>query len=457
MDNIENNISNIFNETKNYFNSNETKSLDFRLSQLKKLYKAIKDNEKEIAEALHEDLGKSYQEAYMCEIGLVYQEISYMIKHLKKWSKPKNKFAGLTAFPSKARVYHEPVGKVLIMSPWNYPFLLTVQPLVGAIGGGNVAIIRPSSQAKATAKIIEKITSSTFPKNYVYTFLGSREEADLLLEMPFDLIFFTGSPNIGKMVMAKASKNLTPVVLELGGKSPCIITKNADLDIAAKRLVFGKTINAGQTCVAPDYVLIDESLKDEFIKKMKKQISLQFPNGMIESNEYPKIISSSKKERLVKLIEQEKVILGGKSNDTKIELTLTDSTFDSEVMKDEIFGPILPIITYRSLEDTVQYLKTLATPLALYLYSFNKKEIEYVMSNLSFGGGAINDCLMHLSSHALCFGGKGNSGMGQYHGKYSFDTFTHKKGVLISSKGDMKVKYHPYSKKGLNFIKKVLK
>ena len=189
MDNIENNISNIFIETKNYFNSNETKSLDFRLSQLKKLYKAIKDNEKEIAEALHEDLGKSYQEAYMCEIGLVYQEISYMIKHLKKWSKPKNKFAGLAAFPSKARVYHEPVGKVLIMSPWNYPFLLTVQPLVGTIGGGNVAIIRPSSQAKATAKIIEKITSSTFPKNYVYTFLGSREEADLLLEMPFDLIF----------------------------------------------------------------------------------------------------------------------------------------------------------------------------------------------------------------------------------------------------------------------------
>lgn len=454
---MNNDISTIFEDSRNYFNGGETKSVDFRIEQLKKLYQAIKANEKEIAEALHLDLGKSYQEAYMCEIGLVYQEISYMLKHLKKWNKPRKKFPGLSAFPSKAFIYHEPVGQVLIMSPWNYPFLLTIQPLVGAIGGGNVAILRPSSQAKETSRVIEKIINSTFPRYYVYTFLGSREEADRLLEMPFDLIFFTGSPSVGKMVMEKASKNLTPVVLELGGKSPCIITKNADLNVAARRLVFGKTINAGQTCVAPDYVLVDESIKDELINKIKEQISLQFPNGMLDCNEYPKIISLSKKDRLVDLIKNEKVILGGNYNDSKIELTLTDSTYDSAIMKDEIFGPIIPIVTYKSLDEEIRRLQNMPTPLALYLFSFDKKEIQKVLSGVSFGGGAINDCLMHLSTHALPFGGKGNSGMGQYHGKASFDTFTHTKGILVSSRKDMKIKYHPYSKKGFEFIKKVLK
>lgn len=450
-------IQNIFDESRKYFNSGVTKSLSFRKNNLVKLCKAIKENEENIAKALYLDLGKSYQEAYMCEIGLVYQEISYMLKHLKRWSKVKKCKAGLACFPSKAKIYKEPLGQVLIMSPWNYPFLLSIQPLVGSIAGGNTSIVRPSSQAINTSKVIFDLLSKTFPSYYVYPFLGCREEADVLLTFPFNLIFFTGSPDVGKMVMEKASKNLTPVILELGGKSPCIVSKNANLKLAAKRIIFGKTINSGQTCVAPDYLLVDEKVKSSLIEEIKLEIAKQFPNGFLYNEEYPKIISSKKKEHLLSLLGEDKIILGGKSSDDKIEFTLVESSFSSPLMQEEIFGPIMPLITYSSLDDCIALLQEKATPLALYFYSSSKEECEKVLTSLSFGSGAINDCLMQLSSHAIPFGGKGNSGMGQYHGYASFLAFTHQKGVLVSKNMDVPARYHPYTKKSFSLIKKILK
>ena len=424
-------VKQVFQSQKEYFLTHETLSYEFRKKMLIKLKDSIKRNEALLLEALKKDLNKSSQEAYMTEIGLVYEEISHSLKHLKRWMKRDVVSTCLAAFPSRSYIYKEPYGVTMIMSPWNYPFLLTIQPLVGAIEGGNTCMIRPSSQTKNVTEVIEKIINEEFDSKYLCCVKGGRDIADILLDLDFDLIFFTGSANIGKKVLAHAANNLTPCVLELGGKSPCIVTKSCDLRIAARRILFGKAVNAGQTCVAPDYLLIDESIKDDFIKLFKEEIKIQF---------------------------NDEFILGGKCSETKVELTLVDATFSSKVMKDEIFGPILPVITFSSIDEVINEVNARPTPLALYIYSSDKKEINRVFEQVRFGAGCANDCLMHLSNNALPFGGLKQSGMGQYHGKKSFDTFTHDKGILDHKTYlDLSIRYHPYSNKKEKMIRKVVK
>lgn len=453
-------VKQVFQSQKEYFLTHETLSYEFRKKMLIKLKDSIKRNEALLLEALKKDLNKSSQEAYMTEIGLVYEEISHSLKHLKRWMKRDVVSTCLAAFPSRSYIYKEPYGVTMIMSPWNYPFLLTIQPLVGAIEGGNTCMIRPSSQTKNVTEVIEKIINEEFDSKYLCCVKGGRDVADILLDLDFDLIFFTGSPNIGKKVLAHAANNLTPCVLELGGKSPCIVTKSCDLRIAARRILFGKAVNAGQTCVAPDYLLIDESIKDDFIKLFKEEIKIQFNGEFIENEEFPKIINEKNVLRLKELIEAEKdhLILGGKCSETKVELTLVDATFSSKVMEDEIFGPILPVITFSSIDEVINEVNARPTPLALYIYSSDKKEINRVFEQVRFGAGCANDCLMHLSNNALPFGGLKQSGMGQYHGKKSFDTFTHDKGILDHKTYlDLSIRYHPYSNKKEKMIRKVVK
>ncbi len=448
----------LFNSQRNYYLKGGTKSYEFRMNSLIKLKSVMKIHEKDLYEALKLDLNKSEQEAYMTEIGLVYEDISYALKHLKKWMKVKKVKAPLAMYPSSCYIYREPYGVTLVMSPWNYPVLLTLQPVVGAIEGGNTCIIRPSSQTPNVAQVIFQIIEEAFNKEYIYCVLGSREVADQLFEQDFDLIFFTGSPHIGKKVLSCAANHLTPCVLELGGKSPCIVTEKANISLAARRIVFGKTINSGQTCVAPDYLVVHESKREELIKAIKAEILLQFPKGMLNDDSYPKIISTSAFERLTYLISKEKVIYGGKNDGKRIELTLVDATFDSVIMEDEIFGPILPILTYNNEDDLISTINSRPTPLACYVYTDSKTQEKKIINAIPFGGGCVNDCLVHLSASSLPFGGLKQSGMGQYHGRRSFETFTHFKPILKHKTWlDISFRYHPFSEKKKSWIKKFIK
>lgn len=454
-------IENILEKQRNFYNSGETISVDFRISQLKKLYFCIKTHEKEIETALKKDLGKSNFESYMCEIGMVLSEISYFIKNTKKLSKAKRVKTPLAQFSSKSYVQPIPRGNVLIISPWNYPLLLTLDPLVTAISAGNTAILKPSAYSPNTAEIIKKIIEGCFDEEYVAVITGGREENQALLNQKFDFIFFTGSQNVGVEVLRKAAENLTPVILELGGKSPCIVDKSADIKLAAKRIVFGKFLNCGQTCVAPDYVLCDKSIKDKFIEEIKIQIEAQFGKNPLENENYGKIINEKHFNRIFGLIDKSKVVFGGNSDVStlKISPTIMDGvTTEDKVMGEEIFGPVLPIITYESFDLILSELKQKEKPLALYLFSSDKAQINKIEKETSFGGGCINDVIIHLATSEMGFGGVGESGMGAYHGKVGFDSFSHLKSIVHKRNFiDLKMRYQPYSKFHEKLVKLFLK
>lgn len=446
---------------RDYFNQGETLDVDFRIKQLKKLKSTIELYQNDIELALYEDLNKSSFEAYMCEIGLVLDGISYMLKNVRQFSKDKTVKTPLAQFASRSYEKKVPYGNVLIISPWNYPFLLTLEPLVEAISAGNTAIIKPSAYSPKTSEIIKKIIDATFEEKYIACVTGGRKENQELLEKKFDFIFFTGSQNVGKVVLGHAAEHLTPAVLELGGKSPCIVDESADISLAAKRIVFGKFINCGQTCIAPDYILCHESIKDKLTQELIKQMQIQYTNKPLENKNYGKIINEKHFDRLIHLIDQDKVVHGGKWNiDTlKIEPTLMkDVSFEDKVMQEEIFGPILPMITYKDLNDVIKQLQSLDKPLALYYFSTNKMNIEKVTSQIRYGGGCINDCIIHLATHNLGFGGVGESGMGAYHGKIGFDTFSHTKSIVDKKNWlDLPIRYQPYNEKFKKIVKMFLK
>ncbi len=446
---------------KKFFSSGKTLDVNFRKQKLKQLKAEIIKNEKEIFEALETDLGKSSTEAYMSEVGLVLSEIDCCIKHLKKWAKPKKVRSPLAQFPSKSYILSEPLGVVLIMSPWNYPFMLTLNPLIGAIGAGNCAIVKPSRYSGATSDVIKKILNNVFSEDYVLVVLGGREQNQMLLDLKVDYIFFTGGVNIGKTVASKAAVNLTPTTLELGGKSPCIIDKSANIKLAAKRVVFGKFLNCGQTCIAPDYILVHESVKDQFIEFAKNEIQAMFGKNPLENNLYGKIINEKHFDRLMGLIDKSKVAFGGNGDkrELKIEPTiLNDVSLSDACMGEEIFGPIMPILTYKTLDQAKEIIKTYAKPLALYVFSNDKNFVSDVLNTISYGGGCVNDTIIHIASTKLPFGGVGESGMGHYHGKFSFDTFSHKKSIVKKSVViDLPIRYQPYTKTKDSLIRKFLK
>lgn len=446
MDNIEA----IINKQRTFFMSQKTKNVNFRIEQLKKLREIIKQKENEICKALELDLGKSNTESYMTEIGMVLEDLRYVIKHTKKWTKKEYHIAPLAQFPSTSFRIAEPYGLTLIISPWNYPFLLTIQPLVGAISAGNCAIIKPSEYSQYTSKIIKDIIEEVFNEEYVAVILGEKEVAEKLLKNKFDYIFYTGSTRVGKIVMESAAKNLTPVTLELGGKSPCIIDKNSNLKLAAKRIIFGKLLNCGQTCVAPDYVFVQKEVKQEFINYCKEYIEKFIGSNWNENKEYPKIINKRQFDRMIELIEKEDIAYGGNFDEKtlKIQPTLLDNkSFETKAMQEEIFGPILPIIEYIDLEEPIKYINENNKPLALYIFTNSKRVENRILKEVSYGGGCINDTIIHLASSKLGFGGIGYSGMGEYHGKYSFKTFSHYKSIINKSTLiDLPMRYHPFKK-----------
>lgn len=449
-------MDNILAKQKEFFKSGETLSIDFRLKQLKKLKQTIKAKEDSIAQAIYKDLGKSKTEAYMCEIGLALSEISYFEKNLKKFAKDKIVPTPLTNFHSKSIIKSLPYGNVLIISPWNYPFLLSIEPLVDAIAAGNTVILKPSAYSPHTSAIVKEIIDETFDENYVKVVTGGREENKALLNMQFDFIFFTGSQNVGREVLKAASENLIPTALELGGKSPCIVDESANISLSAKRIVFGKFLNCGQTCVAPDYIYCHKNVKEKLISEIRKQITLQFGKNPLENQNYGKIINEKHFNRLIGLIE-DKAIIGGQYSQAslKIEPTiLSNITWNDKVMQEEIFGPILPILEYENIDEIINIIEDKPHPLAFYIFSNNKENIKKITATCRYGGGCINDVVVHLATPEMPFGGVGASGMGSYHGKFGFDTFSHKKSILDKKTWfDLPLRYQPYS----SFILKLLK
>ena len=429
-----------------------------RLDQLERLYKAVVQWEDRICLALQTDLGKSHEEAYMTEIGMVLSEISFFMRHLSKWAKPRRVHTPLAQFPSRSYILKEPYGVVLIMAPWNYPFQLTMNPLVGAIAAGNHCVIKPSAYAPASSQVIAELLASCFPVEQVGVILGGRAENQALLEERFDYIFFTGGVTVGKLVLEKAARYVTPVTLELGGKSPCIVEESADLKTAARRIAFGKALNAGQTCVAPDYLLVQDRVKDRLLPEIKKCWD-EFYGGALISPQWPKMVNQKHYQRVMSLIRGENVYCGGKGDGERIEPTLlTDVSWDSPIMREEIFGPVLPVMTFKTVNEIIPAINSREKPLALYLFTRRDSVKEQILKQVPFGGGCVNDTIIHLASERLPFGGVGQSGMGHYHGKYSFDTFTHEKSVVVKGNWlDIQMRYPPYSRKKLNLIRKFLR
>ena len=454
-------IKELINKQRKFYSSNISKDLKFRIQNLKLLKSIIIKYEKEIQEALRLDLGKSETEAYMTEIGMVLDEIKYNIKHLAKWAKKKYVSTPLSQFPARSYRIPEPRGLVLIISPWNYPFLLSIQPLIGAIAAGNCVIIKPSEYSVNTSKLLKKILTEIYSEAYVTVVLGEKEVAQELLKEKFDYIFYTGSTKIGKIVMEAAAKNLTPVTLELGGKSPCIVDEKCNVELAAKRIAYGKILNSGQTCVAPDYVFVHQNVKEQFLNCLIKYLNNFLGENALNNSDYPKIINEMQFNRIISLIDKEHVIYGGgyNRNILKIEPTiLTIKDMTSKVMQEEIFGPILPIIGYNNLDYIINYININPKPLALYLFTNNKKIEKRILKEVSYGGGCINDTIIHLANKRLGFGGVGNSGIGEYHGKFSFDTFSHYKSIIKKSNHiDLPVRYHPYSKMKEKLIRMFMK
>ena len=443
-------IKNIVTTQRKYFATGATLDIDYRTCALKKLKTSILEHEAEINEAIKKDLGKSSFESYMCETGLVLSEISYMLKHLHSFAKEKNVHTPLAQFHSRSYKKPSPYGVVLIMSPWNYPFLLTLDPLVDAIAAGNTVVLKPSAYSPYTSEIIKRIISGCFDRQYVSVITGGRAENTYLLNEHFDYIFFTGSQAVGKEVMRHASEHLTPVTLELGGKSPCIVEKSANIKLAAKRIVFGKFLNCGQTCVAPDYIYCDRTIKDKLVKEIKRQVQKQYGKQPLTRENYGKIINEKHFERISGLIDQNKVVLGGSTNRStlQIEPTVMDNvTFGDAVMQEEIFGPLMPILVYDTLDEVIRNINSMPHPLALYIFTSDKVAAKKITSRCGFGGGCINDTIIHLATSEMGFGGFGESGMGSYHGRDGFNTFSHYKSIVDKKTWlDLPMRYQPYKK-----------
>ena len=444
------NIDQLLDSQRKFFRSGATLPVSFRIEMLKKLRSAVQKYEKEIETALKEDLGKSEFEGFMCEVGLVLSEISYMIRHARKFASKHRVYTPLAQFASSSYKKPSPYGNVLIMSPWNYPFLLTIDPLADAIAAGNTAIVKPSAYSPATSKIIEKIIAECFSPEYVAVVTGGRKENATLLEKKFDFVFFTGSQNVGKEVLRHTAETLTPAVLELGGKSPCIVDSTAKLKLAAKRIVFGKYLNCGQTCVAPDYILCHKSVKGKFVKEVCAQVKKQYGENPLKNPDYGKIINEKHFERVSGLIDKEKTVCGGNMNKDTLQIapTVMDNvTWDDAVMQEEIFGPIMPILTFDDFNEVYELLADKPKPLALYLFSEDKRRIKEVTERCSYGGGCINDTIIHLATSEMGFGGVGESGMGAYHGKEGFDVFSHSKSIVDKKTWmDLPMRYQPYNR-----------
>ena len=446
---------------KEYFKTGVTLPYAFRKQMLKKLYDGVLKYKDRVLNALKSDLGKSETEAYMCEVGLVLSEITYLIKNLKKFMAKSVVKTPIAQFKAKSYSICSPFGNVLIMSPWNYPFLLTIEPLADAIAAGNTAMVKPSAYSPATSEVIKEMLEECFENNYVGVVTGGRKENSYLLKQKFDFVFFTGSQAVGKEVLRNCAENLTPAILELGGKSPCIVDESAKIELTAKRIVFGKFVNCGQTCVAPDYILCHESVKDKLINQLCKQITLQFGENALKNEAYGKIINQKHFDRVTGLINPEKVVIGGDSDSEKLKIQptiLKDVTFDDAVMQEEIFGPILPIITYKDFSEIKSLIQINKNPLALYIFSENKQRIEDITTSVSFGGGCVNDVIIHLATSELGFGGVGESGMGAYHGKIGFEAFSHRKSIVNKATFmDLPLRYQPYSEQKTKTITKFLK
>ena len=446
-------------QQRTYFNTGATRRAAFRRQALERLRAALLEREEELNAALLADLNKAPAESYVTETGMVLEELRFQLKHFEKWVRPRRVITPLAQFPSRGELLPEPYGCVLIMAPWNYPVQLCLTPLVGAIAAGNCAVVKPSAYAPASSAAIAKLLGEIFPPEFVAVVEGGRAENQALLEQKFDYIFFTGSPAVGREVMAAGAKNLTPVTLELGGKSPVIVDSTADIPLAARRIAFGKVLNAGQTCVAPDYLLVHRSVKDAFVREYRRALEEFFPGGDYE--ELPCIVNDKHFRRASCLLAEQRVLIGGETDATRrfIAPTLLDETDPAApVMQEEIFAPILPMLCWQEREEAVRFVQSRAKPLALYLFTRDREMERAVFDRCSFGGGCVNDTIVHLACSGLPFGGVGNSGMGSYHGKQSFDTFTHYRSVLKKANWlDLPMRYHPYSGEKLRWIKRFLK
>lgn len=454
-------INSLVNRQRKYFQTGATLPVSTRISALRRLYDAISKHEKEINEALRKDLGKSGFESYMCETGMVLEELSYMLKHTPHFAREKRVRTPLAQFHSRSCQKPSPYGVTLIMSPWNYPFMLTLSPLADALAAGNTAVVKPSAYSPHTSDVILRILSQCFEPKYVAVVTGGRAENTCLLREHFDYIFFTGSQTVGKEVMRNAAEHLTPVTLELGGKSPCIVDQTANIKLAARRIVFGKYLNCGQTCVAPDYIYCHRSVKDKLVSEVKKQIQKQYGKQPLSNPDYGKIINEKHFDRILGLIYKNKVVHGGSSDRKalRIEPTVLDNvTFSDAVMQEEIFGPVMPILVFDSLDEVIRNVNAMPHPLALYLFTSDNAAAKKVTSRCGFGGGCINDTIIHLATTEMGFGGFGESGMGAYHGKIGFDTFSHYKSIVDKKTWiDLPMRYQPYRKMHEKMVRFFLK
>lgn len=451
-------LKNIIKNQRDFFNTNTTKSVEHRLQMLQRLKKIINANEEKILSALYNDLSKSKSEAYMSEVAMVYAELDEALKKVREWSRSQRARGTIGTFPAKNYVFSEPYGIVLIMSPWNYPFNLAIAPLIAAISAGNCAVIKCSKESKYTSNLIKEIINNTFDKKYIYCVDLDIEYNDVIYQK-YDYIFFTGSSRVGKIIMRAASENLTPVSLELGGKCPCIVDESANIKIAAKRIVWGKLLNAGQTCVSVDYVAVHNSVKEKLIKCILKEIKSRYHDAL-NSNTYPRIINEHHYKRLLNLIKVEKNIIGGRADEfsRKIEpAVLPEADFEDEIMKEEIFGPLLPIIEYDDIKKLIRTIKDREKPLACYVFTKYEKTARHIIKSISYGGGCVNDVVIQVSNHYMPFGGVGNSGIGSYHGKYGFDTFSHKKSVVWNETMlDLPIRYAPFNLLKFRMLKYIL-
>ena len=453
------NVKAIVDKQKEFVQSGATLDVNFRKKALKILRACVKDMEQDITDAIRADLGRIEIESYTSELSTFYGEVDYAIKNIDAWVKPEKVPGSSSIFPGKCYIVPEPLGVTLIMAPWNYPFMMTLFPLIGAISAGDTAVIKPSAYAPECSHVIRQIVERCFPKKYVAVIEGSREENEALLEQPFDYIFFTGSVNVGKIVMEKAAKHLTPVTLELGGKNPVIVDETADLVLAAKRIVNTKFMNCGQTCVAPDYVFVHESVKDQFIEELATQLELQYAKGEDgKVTDYAHIINRKHFDRVVSLMEGQDVVIGGASDPETLYVEPTvikDPALDSAVMAEEIFGPIIPVIGYEDLASAAAFINSRPKSLAMYLFSNDKERWTWFEQCMRFGGGCINDCMLHLATQTLPFGGVGASGMGAYHGKHTFTSFSHMKSILNKdTKIDFDLRYRPFTEKKIKMMRK---
>ena len=446
---------------RDFFETGATLDLAFRRDALRRLHKTILDCEPKINAALQADLNKSPTETFMCETGMTLSELSFVEKHLGRWAKDRRVLTPMAQFHARSFTVPQPYGVVLIMSPWNYPFMLCMEPLIGALAAGNCCVLKPSAYSPATSAVIREIVEACFPPEYVTAVEGGRQENQALLDQKFDYIFFTGGTAVGTEVMTKAARHLTPVTLELGGKSPCIVDRTAKLDLAAKRLAFGKLLNCGQTCVAPDYLLIQREVKEEFLGHLKKWMAAMYGQDPLDNDGYVRMVNEKHFRRVMGLIDPAKVVYGGRGDPEtlRIQPTILDGvTPEDPVMQEEIFGPVLPVLTFDTVEEAERFVAQRPHPLALYLFSEDRAVQRHVLHHLSFGGGCVNDTIIHLATSRMGFGGVGQSGMGSYHGKRSFDTFSHRKSIVQKSTWmDLPFRYAPYTPLGSKLLRIFLK